>query len=104
MACLENILTRTLLAASLIIGGSFTLARAADPGVVVKTAYEKYKDLDEGANADYIPALAKGDPKLFGIVLITVDGDHRFWRATRNTQNDGVSYVRMFGKGGDRYS
>ena len=58
MTCLENILTCTLLAASLIIGGSFALAQAADPGAVVKAAYEKYKDLDEGANANYIPALA----------------------------------------------
>ena len=34
----------------------------------------KYKNLNEGAVADYIPALAKVDPKMFGIVLITVDG------------------------------
>jgi glutaminase len=37
-------------------------------------AYTKYKDLKEGKNADYIPALAKVDPNLFGIVLVTVDG------------------------------
>jgi len=42
---------------------------------VLKAAYEKYKDLDEGANADYIPALAEVDPNVFGIVLVTVDGD-----------------------------
>jgi glutaminase len=40
----------------------------------VQAAYDKYKDLEEGKNADYIPALAKVDPKLFGIVLITPDG------------------------------
>ncbi len=40
----------------------------------MKTAYEKYKDLKEGANADYIPALAKVDPNIFGIVLVTTDG------------------------------
>ena len=28
----------------------------------------------EGKNADYIPALAKVDPNLFGIALVTVDG------------------------------
>ena len=28
----------------------------------------------EGKNADYIPALAKVDPKLFGIALVTADG------------------------------
>ena len=38
-------------------------------------AYAKYKDLQEGANADYIPALAKVDPNIFGIALITVNGE-----------------------------
>jgi glutaminase len=40
----------------------------------VNAAYAKYKDLQEGKNADYIPALAKVDPKLFGIALVTADG------------------------------
>ncbi|HYR85022.1 MAG TPA: glutaminase A [Terriglobia bacterium] len=40
----------------------------------VKAAYAKYKDLHEGKNADYIPALAKVDPNLFGIALVTTDG------------------------------
>jgi len=42
--------------------------------VALDEAFAKYKDLQEGANADYIPALAKVDPNLFGIVLVTVDG------------------------------
>ena len=42
---------------------------------VLQGAYYKYKDLQEGANADYIPALAEVDPDLFGIALITVDGE-----------------------------
>lgn len=37
-------------------------------------AYAKYKGLQEGANADYIPALAKVDPNIYGITLVTVDG------------------------------
>lgn len=37
-------------------------------------AYEKYKGLQEGANADYIPALAKVDSSIYGIALITADG------------------------------
>ena len=37
-------------------------------------AYAKFKDLQEGKNADYIPALAKVDPNIFGIALVTVDG------------------------------
>jgi len=40
----------------------------------VNAAYTKYKGLNEGKNADYIPALAKVDPNLFGIALVTVDG------------------------------
>jgi glutaminase len=40
----------------------------------INAAYAKYKDLQEGKNADYIPALAKVDPKLFGIGLVTADG------------------------------
>ncbi len=37
-------------------------------------AYAKYRTLEEGKNADYIPALAQVDPKLFGIAVVTVDG------------------------------
>ncbi len=37
-------------------------------------AYNKYKGLQEGAVADYIPALAKVDPNVFGIALVTPDG------------------------------
>src|SRR4051812_21328265 len=40
----------------------------------VQAAYNKYKTLQEGKNADYIPALAKVDPNLFGIALVGVDG------------------------------
>lgn len=41
---------------------------------VMDEAYNKFKGLKEGANADYIPALAKVDSELFGIVLVTADG------------------------------
>jgi glutaminase len=40
----------------------------------VDAAYAKYKTLQEGKNADYIPALAKVDPNLFGIAVVTSDG------------------------------
>jgi glutaminase len=40
----------------------------------VDAAYAKFKNLKEGKNADYIPALAKVDPNLFGIAVVTVDG------------------------------
>ena len=37
-------------------------------------AHAKFENLQEGKNADYIPALAKVDSKIFGIALVTVDG------------------------------
>lgn len=37
-------------------------------------AFGKYKDIQEGKNADYIPALAKVDPNIYGIALVTVEG------------------------------
>jgi glutaminase len=40
----------------------------------VDAAYGKYRNLKEGKNADYIPALAKVDPNLYGIALVTADG------------------------------
>ena len=40
----------------------------------VDAAYAKFRNLKEGKNADYIPALAKVDPNLFGIAVVTADG------------------------------
>ena len=41
---------------------------------IVKQAYEKFKGDSSGKNADYIPALAQVDSKLYGIVIVTTDG------------------------------
>src|SRR5262245_1970223 len=49
----------------------------ADVDSALKTAYDKYKGLQEGKNADYIPALAKVDSKIYGIALVGVDGSVR---------------------------
>jgi len=46
----------------------------AEIDAALKAAHSKFQNLQEGKNADYIPALAKVDPKIFGIVLVTVDG------------------------------
>ena len=40
----------------------------------IDKAFNDYKNLEEGANADYIPALAKVDPKVYGIALVTTEG------------------------------
>ncbi|RLA69746.1 MAG: glutaminase [Epsilonproteobacteria bacterium] len=41
---------------------------------VLKEAYEKFKNNQDGKNADYIKALAIVDSKIFGITLVTPDG------------------------------
>jgi glutaminase len=49
----------------------------AAPGAVdaaVKAAHDKYLGLNEGKNADYIPALAKVPSNYFGIAVVTPDG------------------------------
>lgn len=40
----------------------------------VKEAYEKFKSVTEGKNADYIPALAEVNSNIFGIAVVTTDG------------------------------
>ena len=54
--------------------GSLYLSAQGDAQSAVNAAFNKYKTLKEGKNADYIPALAKVDPNLFGIALVTTDG------------------------------
>jgi glutaminase len=48
--------------------------KPAEIQAALDAAYAKYKDLQEGANADYIPALAAVDSKIYGIALVTPDG------------------------------
>jgi len=50
-----------------------------DPAVkdfqrLVDAAYAKYKGLQEGKNADYIPILTETPSDLFGVVIVTKDG------------------------------
>ena len=63
-----------VLAALLAVSSRAVAQSAADYQRIVNAAYEKYKNLHEGKNADYIPALAKVDSNLFGIALVTPDG------------------------------
>jgi glutaminase len=41
---------------------------------IIDSIYKKYKDVDDGAVATYIPELGKANPKDFGICLATVEG------------------------------
>src|SRR3974390_2372453 len=71
-------------AAVTLLGSATTLARGPVPGDTLSgqqirsaldQAYERFKGLKEGANADYIPALAKVDPNIYGIALVTASGE-----------------------------
>ena len=46
----------------------------ADLQKVVKEAYDKFKDVKDGKNADYIPELAKVPSELFGVAIVTASG------------------------------
>lgn len=66
-----------LLLIAVLFTFAINAAQAQTPDQIntaMKAAYEKYKTLKEGKNADYIPALAKVDPNVFGIALVTTDG------------------------------
>jgi len=61
----------------LAAAGSTTPAVAqptSSPEAAVKAAYEQYRTLNEGKNADYIPVLAKVPSNYFGIALVTPKG------------------------------
>ncbi|WPJ95755.1 glutaminase A [Coraliomargarita algicola] len=67
--------------AAKLIAGATQLAESRQVGTdkldlqnVVDVAYSKYKDLQDGANADYIPILATVPSDLFGVVIATKDG------------------------------
>jgi len=53
--------------------GSGTLTKAKIEAVL-NDAYNKFKDLKEGKNADYIKELATVDPNIYGIAIVTTDG------------------------------
>jgi glutaminase len=50
------------------------LAAPTEVETLVRAAYQRYKGLDEGKVADYIPALAKVKRDLFGICIVGVEG------------------------------
>lgn len=63
-----------LFVVAMFIGTSLQAQTADQINAAMKAAYDKYKTLQEGKNADYIPALAKVDPNVFGIAVVTNDG------------------------------
>jgi len=63
----------TLVAAALAAPAAWAQT-PAEIQAALDAAHAKYKDIQEGKNADYIPALAKVDSKIYGIALVTTDG------------------------------
>jgi glutaminase len=61
-------------ACAAVVVATLSVGAQTGPQAAVTAAYAKFKDLKEGKNADYIPALAKVNPNLFGIALVTTDG------------------------------
>ncbi len=73
------ILWRTLAVASCVlvlqIGSAYAgNITAAEFQRVVDSAYDRFKDNKEGANADYIPILATVPSDMFGVVIVTREG------------------------------
>ncbi len=96
MAASKSIRVRLFICFSIL---AVSVAQAQSPSAdkidaALKSAYEKYKDLKEGKNADYIPALAKVDPNLFGISLVTADGKvHSIGDVTTQVSIQSISKV-----------
>lgn len=62
------------IATGVVVSQAAVAMEPAEIEAALKAAYDKYKGLEEGKNADYIPVLAKVDPNIFGITLVTTDG------------------------------
>jgi glutaminase len=62
------------MAALALIVPSIVAQAPGDIQKAVDAAHAKFRTLKEGKNADYIPALAKVNPDLFGIAVVTADG------------------------------
>ena len=56
------------------VAGRASAQAPSGADAAVKAAYDKFKGLNEGKNADYIPALAKVPSHYFGIALVTPQG------------------------------
>src|SRR5512134_1110153 len=76
MKTITRSLVGVALAAALVSlsGNDLGAQTGAEVQKAVDAAYAKFKGLQEGKNADYIPALAAVDPNLFGIAVVTPDG------------------------------
>jgi len=65
-----------LLVLSIVAGAPLQAAEPSAKAInaAMKAAYEKYRGLKEGENANYIPILTKTPSDLFGVVVVTREG------------------------------
>jgi glutaminase len=70
-----NIQKTVLLALLWVIGFSSLAQSQQEIQQVVEQAYQEFKDVQEGKNADYIKELAKVDSSIFGIVVVDTNGN-----------------------------
>jgi glutaminase len=70
---------RVMLVAVLVLAPAWASAQVIPSAQVlnrvVQEAHARFKDVKEGANADYIPELAKVPSELFGVAIVTARGD-----------------------------
>jgi glutaminase len=76
---------------AVVMTASGVAQQRPDPQTAVNDAFNQFRTLKEGKNADYIPALAKVDPNLFGIALVTVDG--KVFMATAGLYDDSGKWL-----------
>jgi glutaminase len=74
---------------------TFSLRAQSNIQTAVNAAHSRYQNLHEGKNADYIPALAKVDPNLFGIAVVTADG-HTYTAGDVRTEVSIQSISKVF--------
>jgi len=82
----QQLATVMSLTMALLLLFATNLSADIDYQALVETAHTKFKDNNDGANANYIPVLDEVDSSLFGVVIVTRDGktyaagdvDHKF--------------------------
>lgn len=72
---LVAVVALAIFAAVPVVASAQGIPSAQVLGRAVQEAYDKFKDVKDGANADYIPELAKVPSELFGVAIITARGD-----------------------------
>lgn len=71
---IQRVFAAVVIALALVSTATAAEITPADFQRVVDEAYAKYKGLNEGSNADYIPILTETPSDLFGVVIVTRKG------------------------------